>query len=806
MSVAIQTRAVTSLELDKVLTMLADQTTCEAARQMALHLMPVTSAAEAQRLMAYTADANRLTNRYGTPSTQNVRDCTAALDRARIGGQLPIPELLNIRHLLESIRRMIAWKRQSEEETTALDYLFSCLTSFKPLEDELSTAIQDEETLADAASPALAEIRRKIRANQQRVRTQLDNMIRSSTYQKVLQDAIVTMRDGRYVVPVKAEFRSEVRGLVHDTSASGATVFIEPMAVVEANNEIKVLESQEKKEIDRILYALSASVGSCAEAISRSYEVLVELDLYFAKSRLADKMRASVPAITDDRKVRLIRARHPLIDPEKIVPVDVTLGIDFDTLVITGPNTGGKTVLLKTVGLLTLMMMCGLMVPASDGSSLSVFSEVLSDIGDEQSIEQSLSTFSAHMTNIVSILKEAGPESLILLDELGAGTDPVEGAALAISVIEKLRSLGCRVVATTHYPELKLFALETDGVVNGSCEFDVATLRPTYRLLIGVPGRSNAFAISEKLGLDADIIANAQSHISSENRRFEDVVAELDTARQDLEKEYTSAHMLNLEAERLRKENQDYRDRLEREKEAEIDKAREKARAIVEQVRFQADQLMNELEELKKQKDSAAFSEKTAEMRQKVRSGIRKLYDSADPVTGRTREKMPGSRPVHRGDTVIVPQFNKEGTVLTDPDKDGYVTVQAGIIKTKVPAADLRPVDQSDRRVTLNNQKVSFKRSQPQPSSGGSRGGMRRSSTEVDVRGMTSDEAIVEVDRFLDQSVLNHVGSVTIIHGKGTGTLRAAIQQHLKRHPSVKSYRTGTYGEGDTGVTIAELK
>ena len=806
MSVAIQTRAVTSLELDKVLTMLADQTTCEAARQMALHLMPVTSAAEAQRLMAYTADANRLTNRYGTPSTQNVRDCTAALDRARIGGQLPIPELLNIRHLLESIRRMMAWKRQSEEETTALDYLFSCLTSFKPLEDELSTAIQDEETLADAASPALAEIRRKIRANQQRVRTQLDNMIRSSTYQKVLQDAIVTMRDGRYVVPVKAEFRSEVRGLVHDTSASGATVFIEPMAVVEANNEIKVLESQEKKEIDRILYALSASVGSCAEAISRSYEVLVELDLYFAKSRLADKMRASVPVITDDRKVRLIRARHPLIDPEKIVPVDVTLGIDFDTLVITGPNTGGKTVLLKTVGLLTLMMMCGLMVPASDGSSLSVFSEVLSDIGDEQSIEQSLSTFSAHMTNIVSILKEAGPESLILLDELGAGTDPVEGAALAISVIEKLRSLGCRVVATTHYPELKLFALETDGVVNGSCEFDVATLRPTYRLLIGVPGRSNAFAISEKLGLDADIIANAQSHISSENRRFEDVVAELDTARQDLEKEYTSAHMLNLEAERLRKENQDYRDRLEREKEAEIDKAREKARAIVEQVRFQADQLMNELEELKRQKDSAAFSEKTAEMRQKVRSGIRKLYDSADPVTGRTREKMPGSRPVHRGDTVIVPQFNKEGTVLTDPDKDGYVTVQAGIIKTKVPAADLRPVDQSDRRVTLNNQKVSFKRSQPQSSSDGSRGGMRRSSTEVDVRGMTSDEAIVEVDRFLDQSVLNHVGSVTIIHGKGTGTLRAAIQQHLKRHPSVKSYRTGTYGEGDTGVTIAELK
>ena len=801
---SIQSKYITSLELDKVLAKLANETTCEAARLRALRLTPVTTEEEAVRLMAYTADANRLTNRYGTPTAQNVRDCTGSLERARLGAQLPIPELLSILHLLETIRRMIGWKKQSEEEVTALDYLFSCLTSFKSLEDELKGAILDEETLSDSASPALAEIRRKIRNNQQKVRSQLDNMIRSSSYQKYLQDSIVTMRDGRYVVPVKAEYRSEVKGLVHDTSSSGATVFIEPMSVVEANNEIKVLESQEKKEIDRILYELSASVGSYAEAISRSYEVLVELDLYFAKSRLADKMKASVPQITGDRKIKLIRARHPLIDPEKIVPVDVTLGIDFDTLVITGPNTGGKTVLLKTVGLLTLMMMCGLMIPAADGSSLSVFDEVLSDIGDEQSIEQSLSSFSAHMTNIVSILEAAGDSSLVLLDELGSGTDPVEGAALAISIIEKLRERDCRIMATTHYPEIKLYALETRGVVNGSCEFDVETLRPTYRLLIGVPGRSNAFAISEKLGLDPEIIDSARERISSENQRFEDVVSELETARQNLEKEYTSAHMLNQEAERLRQENQAYRERLEKEKEAEIEKAREKARSIVEQVRYQADQLMNELEELKKQKDSANFSEKAAKMRQSYRSGIRKLYDSADPVTG--REKQNHNRALKRGDIVIIPEFNKEGTVLTDEDKDGYVMVQAGIIKTKAPAADLRLVDRSDRKVTVNNQKVSFKRNTA--ASGGGRGssGSGRSSTEVDVRGMTTDEAIMEVDRFLDSCVLSHIGSITVIHGKGTGTLRAAIQQHLKRHPSVRSFRTGVYGEGENGVTIVELK
>ncbi len=799
-----------SLELHKVLAMLAAETTCEGARVQAEQLAPVTGYEDTVKLMNYTADANRLTNRYGTPSAQNVRDCSGSLERARIGAQLSIPELLSVLHLAQTVRGMASWKRQSEEEVTALDYLFTCLTVAKPLEDALKNAIIDEENIADTASPELADIRRKIRSTQQRVRSQLDNMIRSASYQKYLQEQIVTIRDGRYVVPVKAEFRGEIKGLVHDTSASGATVFIEPMGVVEANNEVKVLESREKKEIDRILLELSAVVGSYAAELTRSYETLVELDLYFAKSRLADKMKAVVPHITNDRAVNLVRARHPLIDREKIVPVDIRLGQDFDTLVITGPNTGGKTVLLKTVGLLTLMMMCGLMVPAADGSSLSVFDEVFSDIGDEQSIEQSLSTFSAHMTNTVAILRQAGERSLVLLDELGAGTDPVEGAALAISIIERLRQLDCRVMATTHYPEIKMYALETEGVVNGSCEFDVATLRPTYRLLIGVPGRSNAFAISEKLGLDPDIIDTARGYISNENRRFEDVVTELETARQDLEKEYTSAHMLNQQAEQLRLENERYRRQLEKEKEAEIEKARQQARSIVEQVRFSADQLMEELEELRRQKDSADFGDRAAKAKQNYRARMRKLYESADPVTARSREEYKLPRSLKRGDAVLITDLNKEGTVITDQDRDGYVTVQAGIIKTRVPAEQLRLLDRSDRNVTVDGKKVSFQRGEParggRTSGRGAGGAARSSSTEVDVRGMTTDEAIMVVDRFLDGCVLSHVGTVTVIHGKGTGALRAAIQTHLKKHPSVRSYRTGVYGEGESGVTIVELK
>lgn len=795
-----------TLELDKVLAKLADQANCDDSKRMALSLTPSDDFSTVQLLMKKTSDAYMLSARYTSPSLHKLKNCEMALRKAEKGSNLSLRELMDVSSVLHNIRSVKDWRKRCEGESTSLDPLFEVLTPNRELENTIDNAVLSEEELADSASAELASLRRKINQAKLRVRERLDQLIKSPTQSKYLQEALVTQRDGRFVVPVKSEYRSEIKGLVHDTSSSGATLFIEPMAVVEANNEIRVLQAKEKQEVDRIIMELSVKVGEFAESIIYSYRSLVEIDLYFAKASLAYKMKATVPNILQTGEIDLKRARHPLIDPEKVVPIDVNLGKDFNTLVITGPNTGGKTVTLKTMGLLTLMAMCGLMLPVTENSSISVYKKVLVDIGDEQSIEQSLSTFSAHMTNIVSILEVAGDSSLVLLDELGSGTDPVEGAALAISIIEKLRERDCRIMATTHYPEIKLYALETRGVVNGSCEFDVETLRPTYRLLIGVPGRSNAFAISEKLGLDPEIIDSARERISSENQRFEDVVSELETARQNLEKEYTSAHMLNQEAERLRQENQAYRERLEKEKEAEIEKAREKARSIVEQVRYQADQLMNELEELKKQKDSANFSEKAAKMRQSYRSGIRKLYDSADPVTGREKEKQNHNRALKRGDIVIIPEFNKEGTVLTDEDKDGYVMVQAGIIKTKAPAADLRLVDRSDRKVTVNNQKVSFKRNTA--ASGGGRGssGSGRSSTEVDVRGMTTDEAIMEVDRFLDSCVLSHIGTVTVIHGKGTGTLRAAIQQHLKRHPSVRSFRTGVYGEGENGVTIVELK
>lgn len=795
---SIQTKYTTSLELDKVLAKLANETTCEAARLRALHLTPVTTEEEAVRLMAYTADANRLTNRYGTPTAQNVRDCTGSLERARLGAQLPIPELLSILHLLETIRRMIGWKKQSEEEVTALDYLFSCLTSFKSLEDELKGAILDEETLSDSASPALADIRRKIRNNQQKVRSQLDNMIRSSSYQKYLQDAIVTMRDGRYVVPVKAEYRSEVKGLVHDTSSSGATVFIEPMSVVEANNEIKVLESQEKKEIDRILYELSASVGSYAEAISRSYEVLVELDLYFAKSRLADKMKASVPQITGDRKIKLIRARHPLIDPEKIVPVDVTLGVEFDTLVITGPNTGGKTVLLKTVGLLTLMMMCGLMIPAADGSSLSVFDEVLSDIGDEQSIEQSLSTFSAHMKTIVSIMDCCGQGDLVLFDELGAGTDPVEGAALAVAVIGYARQMGACVAATTHYAELKTFALTTDGVENASCEFNVQSLQPTYRLLTGIPGKSNAFAIAARLGLQPTIIERAKEQVSTEDARFEDVLAELERERRRIEQ-------MKEEAQKMRAAAQSERDRMRAERdaaEARADKllegARSQADRLLKDARMTAETVFDELEDMKKkaQKDTAGQNLAAAkaalrgvitQTENEQRRGIQKRVVEADE-----------QRPVKKGDRVRL--INVGGVladVLAPADKSGNVQVQAGPMKMTVKENELCIVEE---------QAPVKKSVQPRRDAPKRELNIRSAESEVDVRGMSAQEALFEVDNFLSRALMAGLPSVTVIHGKGTGVLRNAVQQHLRSNKRVKSVRSGVYGEGEQGVTIVELR
>ena len=780
-----------ALELDKVLAMLAEETSCEDAYAQALALQPAQDLLEVKLALQQTDDAYRLIGGFGTPSFGKIKNMTNALRRAEAGGVLSMLELLRIGETLRVQRSLVEWRKHCEGVETSIDWRFEALSPNKYLEDKIAMSILSEEEMADTASPELASIRRKIQNASMRVKEQLDKLIRSSTYQKYLQDPIVTLRDGRYVVPVKAESRGNVPGLVHDTSASGATLFVEPMGVVEANNEIRMLQSQEKAEIERILAQLSAEAGGFADSIIEGYQAAVELNVIFAKARLAYQMKASLPVMNDDGKIELKKARHPLIDPHKVVPTDIELGLHFDTLVITGPNTGGKTVALKTVGLLTLMAECGLMIPAGDNSRLSVFAEVLADIGDEQSIEQSLSTFSSHMVNIKQILQVAGEQSLVLLDELGAVTDPVEGAALAMAIIEALRGQGAKMAATTHYAELKAYALQTTGVENACCEFDVTTLRPTYRLLIGVPGRSNAFAISERLGIPAQVVQRAKEMVSAENAKFEDVVQSLETSRQQLEEERGEAAQLRAQAQQLQQEAQRKLDELKRASEAELDRARTQARDLVARARAQSDALLNELEELRKQKkplDSSA--------RARLKAGIRSMEDAADPVNRRRSEDYVLPRPLKVGDTVLIFDIDKKGTVLALPDNSGQVTVQAGIIKTKVPLSNLRLLESDkkpERPAVRSGRNMRNRLTAPV-------------ATELDLRGKTAMEAIQDLDGFIDAAMLSGVNMLTVIHGKGTGVLRKAVQEHLRHHPAVKSYRLGTFGEGESGVTVVELK
>ena len=799
-----------ALELDKVLELLANETTCDDAAEQARLLEPSADLTEVRRRMADTAAAAMLMARFGSPSFGGAKNVTNALRRAEAGASLSMRELLAIAETLRIIRSLHEWRGHCAGVETCLDDRFDVLTPNKYLEEKITTAILSEEEVADSASLELANIRRKMRAASGRVREQLDRMIRSPAYQKLLQDPIVTIRGGRFVVPVKAEHRSEVAGLVHDTSASGATVFVEPMPVVEANNELRVLASREEAEIERILSELSAEAGSFADGIIADYQVLVELNLIFAKARLAYKMKASEPQLADDGHILLRHARHPLLDPKKAVPIDVELGGRFDTLVITGPNTGGKTVTLKTLGLLSLMAMCGLMPPVDDGSRLSVFREVLADIGDEQSIEQSLSTFSAHMTNLIRILAKAGERSLVLVDELGAGTDPVEGAALATAILERLREQGARVAATTHYAELKAYAIHTPGVENGSCEFDVATLRPTYRLLVGVPGRSNAFAISERLGMDPALVNRARDLVSGEDRRLEDVVVTLEERRQTLEKELSEAHVMRAKAEAAGQRAQAELEELDRLRETELEKARGEARRIVQRARAEAQQLMDELDALRRQKNAAEFASKAQAAKSQLRSRLRAMEDAVDPVTQRRQESYTLPRPLRAGDTVLLTDIDKKGVVLTPPDDGGMVQVQAGIIKTRVPVGSLRLLDEQQAAPGKSGGPAG--RGYPgggrssRPEKGVISRAQREAHMEIDLRGKTTDEGILELDRFLDEAVLSGLEQVTVIHGKGTGALRAAVQQHLKTHPSVKSFRLGVYGEGENGVTIVQLK
>ncbi|MBQ5329506.1 MAG: endonuclease MutS2 [Oscillospiraceae bacterium] len=787
-----------ALELDKILAMLADCTGCEDSRNLALKTEPKTNLREAKRLMDRTADAFMLSARFGAPSLHGVKNVTGSLRRAKMGATLSLPEFIDIERFLKALREMKDFRNNYEgEKETSLDEFFESLMPNQRLEEKIGFTVVSEDEVSDTASPTLADIRRKIRNSQSKVKEQLDRLIHSNTYAKYLQEPIVTMRDGRYCVPVKAEYRNEIKGMVHDTSGSGATIFIEPAGVVDENNETRVLKAKEQQEIQRILYELSCDIGNHADSFIEDYSAIVELDLYFAKARLASKMNASVPNLSDDGKVRLSKARHPLIDKNKIVPIDIALGYDYDVLVITGPNTGGKTVALKTIGLLTLMAMCGMMIPAGESSSVSVFENVFADIGDEQSIEQSLSTFSSHINNTIKILEQTDDRSLVLLDELGAGTDPIEGAALAVAIIERLKLYGAKVAATTHYAEIKMYALQTPRVENACCEFNVETLSPTYRLLVGVPGKSNAFAITERLGMDTSIVDRARELVSAENANFEDVVEKLEQSRQELEKEHEKAENYRKETERIRLEIAKEKEEMERSKEKELEAARLSAKRLVEQVRAESQKLIDEIIETKKQAEAEASADMAARARAQMKTGIARIQDIADPIASKdSGYRLP--RNLVRGDTVRINGMSKDGTLVGLPDGAGYCLVQTGIVKSKVHISELRLIENNKaKKNTLGGGSVT------KTIESASR---RKAASEVDLRGMDVEQGLLEMDRFIDECVLLNLNTVSIIHGKGTGVLRAAVHQALKKNKAVRSFRLGVYGEGETGVTIVELK
>ena len=791
-----------TLELHKILDMLSEQAGNDETRRMIAELEPETDIDEVKESLKKTEDAFELSVKFGTPPFYNFKDVRGSLQRAQSGSSLSLRELLDICSMLKQIRGLTDYHASCGDVTTVLDPLFEELSPNKWLEDKIQNAILTEDEIADTASAELANIRRKIAQAGVRIRESLDKMVRSADVQKSLMDNIVTVRDGRYVLPVKAEYKGNVRGIVHASSATGSTLFIEPEAVVEANNDIRVLQGREQEEIERIIAELSSDCAACAETMKRDYFTCAELNLYFAKSNLGAKMRATVPEISDDGILELKKARHPLIDAAKVVPVDISVGRDYSTLIVTGPNTGGKTVLLKTAGLLTAMAMCGMMVPAGDGTKISVFRHILVDIGDMQSIEQSLSTFSSHMSNVVQILKTADESSLILIDELGSGTDPVEGAALAVSIIEALMKKGSRIFVTTHYQELKLFAIERENVENASCEFDVKTLQPTYRLIIGSPGKSNAFSISSKLGIPREIIDEAKSLVSDDNRRFEEVVAQLEASRRALDRQNTELARLRKEAEEKEQALEKEREEFEARKDDEFEKARTQAMRIVENCRMQSEKLLDELSDIRKERNKEAFDKRSSAAKSMSRSSLDKMYDEANPVRKRELKEYKPPRPYKRGDNVIVADIGKKGILASDPDSSGNVFVQVGIMKTKTNISHLRLAEED--KVTVGNKK---KNSASRVSKVGVSGKTeRKSSLELDIRGCAIDEGIHEVDRFIDNAVMLNAGIVTIIHGKGTGLLRQGIQRHLRSHPSVKSFRNGVFGEGEDGVTVVELK
>ena len=785
-----------TLELQKVLEKLASEAANEKTKELARALVPDPDPARVRYALQQTEDAFRLSVRFGSPSFDSFQDVCAAVRRTQSGARVSLKELLEIARLLRQISSLADWYAHCENTETTLSDLFSRLQPDPYLADLLERSIENEERLADAASSELASIRRKITQAGVRLREKLEKMIRSSSMQTYLQEAIITIRDGRYVIPVKAEHRGDVAGLIHDTSATGQTYFIEPMAIVDANNDIRLLETQEQEEIERIITRLCAACGAAAEQLLTGYDICAELNLYFAKASLGTMQRGVIPQISEDGSIELKKARHPLIDPKTVVPINIALGGDYHALIITGPNTDGKTVALKTVGLLTAMAMCGLMIPAADGSRISVFDRILVDIGDRQSIEYNLSTFSAHTIQDIEIIKNADDRTLVLIDELGSGTDPVEGAALAVAVIERLRMQGAELIVTTHYQELKRYALETPDVENASCEFDLETLKPTYRIVIGSPGKSNAFAISRSLGMPEDVIAQAKALISSENQRFEQAVEQLDRTRAEHEKQIAELERLKASIAVHEKEVREQAELLEQKREEELAKIRAQARRIVEQTVTESGALLEELRTLKKEKDQADFAQKINAAKQHANQTIDRLYANSD-TEEQSNYTLP--RALKKGDAVLVVSMGRVGTVLAEPS-GGTVTVQIGAMKTRVPLDGVRLEKQQPKQKQPQKTHTTVVRSQK----GGT--GVRSAATELDIRGCTVDEGIMMTENFIAGSLLSGFETVTIIHGKGTGALRKGIHDHLRRMKQVKSFRLGVYGEGEDGVTIVSLK
>ncbi len=793
-----ENKTLKTLEFDKIRNMLAAVAPTAGSRELALSLMPEDDAVIVRRRLSRTRDARRLLSDKGMPSFGMIAQVGDMLDRAAKGGTLTPRDLLDVGNILRTARGLLEYSRTNRTFETVLDEIFERLLPDRRLEDRIYRSILSEDTIADEASPALSDIRRKIRIANNRIKETLQHYITSSSYARHLQENIVTMRNGRYVIPVRVESKNEIKGLIHDTSSSGATIFVEPMAVVDANNELRMLEVKEQHEIERVLAELSAAVASMTGALNLNYSNITELAFVFACGKLADNMDATEPILSEGREVILKRARHPLIPKEKVVPITVSLGGEWDTLIITGPNTGGKTVTLKTLGLFALMTQAGLHIPADEGSALCLFDRVLVDLGDEQSIEQSLSTFSSHMVHIVSIVQSVTPRSLVLFDELGAGTDPVEGAALAVAIISHMRRMGALTLATTHYAELKAYALDTGGVQNASCEFDVETLRPTYRLVIGAPGKSNAFAISEKLGLPAEVVREAKSLISDEERHFEQVIEELERARIQADREREETRALRLRLEKEKKEQEERAKLLAKREKETLEAAQAKAASLVESARASSEFVFTQLEEVRRARESEHLGEKLDATRRAVRAHLRDNEDRFNPVEERSNEHYVLPRPLKKGDEVYLVDIDKKGVLLSDPDKSGNVQVQAGIIRTRSKVENLRLIEEEtgvgapgEKKTSARDYKLNI---------------TRTFKDEIDLRGMTGDEAWFMVDKYFDTAMIAGFHTLRLIHGKGTGALRNALWGYLKKDRRVKDFRIGRYGEGDGGVTVVELK